>query len=149
VLTAALLAAACVLVTVGLIWTVRRVRIGGLDAMALTEIPAAPHPRSALDWPELRVRAVVPQPDGPALVLVVVGWPAYPNREATLLLAIQSDGPRSLDLLEQWRDASAPVSPVRRGELCELRRRQSLELVRGLLIAEDAGGTGLDRRCRS
>jgi hypothetical protein len=37
---------------------------------------------SALDWPELRKEAVVPQPAGPPLVLLQVGWPAHPRRSA-------------------------------------------------------------------
>ena len=46
----------------GLAWTARRVHVGTLDALALAEKVATPTPSSALDWPELRVRAVVPQP---------------------------------------------------------------------------------------
>jgi hypothetical protein len=51
-----------------------------------------------LDWPELRLRAVVPQPGGQQLVLLHVGWP-------------------------------------------KLRRRQSLERVHAIMVAEDSPGT--------
>ena len=95
-------------------------------------------PASALDWPEFHVHAVVAQPDEQSLVLLHVGWPARPQQAATLLVALDRADRRSLSLLSQWCAAEASVSPVRRdgGEL-ELRRRQSLERVHAVLIAED------------
>jgi hypothetical protein len=95
-------------------------------------------PVSALDWPELHLRGVVAQPDEQPLVLPHVDWPAHPWQEATLLVALGRDDTRSLSLPSQWCDAAASISPVRRyGAELELRRRQSLERVRGVLIAED------------
>jgi hypothetical protein len=134
------IAIVCVIafIVAGLVWTARLVHIGNLDAQALAEKTAVPSPISALDWPELRLRCVIAQPSEPPLVLLRVGWPAYPRREATLLVAVGRDDKRSLSLLSQWCDTKASVSPVRRyGAELELRRRQSLECVRAVLIAED------------
>jgi hypothetical protein len=129
------------MVAAGLAWTARLLRVGTLDALALADKVATPVPTSALDWPELHVRAVVPQdiPGEPSLVLLLVEWPAHRERTATLLVNLGRTDQRSLPLLSQWCAAHASVSPARRtdGEL-ELRRRQSLERVRGVLVAEDS-----------
>ena len=122
----------------GLAWTARLVHVGNLDAQALAGKVATPDPVSALDWPELHVRAIVPQPDEPPLVLLLVDWPAYPQRAATLLVALDSGDHRSVPLLSQWCATKASVSPTRQGGAdLELRRRQSLERVHAVLVAED------------
>jgi len=143
VIAAAALAGGCLLIiAAGLAWTARLVHIGTLDALALAEKVGKPRPVSALDWPELNVRAVVPQniAGEPSLVLVLVEWPAHRERSATLLMDLGRADQRSLPLLSQWCAARASVSPTRRGDgELELRRRQSLERVRGLLLAEDPG----------
>jgi hypothetical protein len=54
--------AICLIVAAGLSWTVRRVHICNLDALALAEKVAIPQPESALDWPELHVRAIIASP---------------------------------------------------------------------------------------
>ena len=59
--------AVVVFVAVGLAWTAHLVRIGNMDALELAAKVAAPDPVSALDWPELHVRAIVQQPDEPPL----------------------------------------------------------------------------------
>jgi hypothetical protein len=116
--------------------------VGNLDAHALAEKAAAPPPLvSALDWPELHLRSVVAQPDEPPLVLLHVDRPRHPRQQATLLVALDRGDERSLSLLSQWCVGAASLSPARRhdgeaGEL-ELRRRQSLERVRAILITED------------
>jgi hypothetical protein len=126
-------------ITAALIVSARLVQIGNLDAQALADKVAAADPVSALDWPELRILAVVPHPDGHQQVLLHVGWPAHARRAATLLVALDSDDHRSLSVLSQWRIRQASVSPVRReGAGLELRRRRSLERVHAVLIAEDA-----------
>jgi hypothetical protein len=129
---AALLLSGCALA-----WTIRRIHIGNLDAKALADKIATPHPVSALDWPELHVREVIPEPDGIAKVLLLVEWPAYPERRSTLVMALGRGDQRSVPLLSQWCAAQASVAPTRQGAHLELRRRQSLERVRALLIAED------------
>jgi hypothetical protein len=122
----------------GLAWTARLIHVGHLDAMALADKVAAPDPVSALDWPELQVRAIVPQPDERPLVLLLVGWPAHRQREATLLVALDSGDHQSVALLSQWCSTRASVSPARReGAALELRRRRSLERVHGVLLAEN------------
>jgi hypothetical protein len=130
---AVLLAAA-----VALAWTARLLHVGNLDALALADKVGVPHPASALDWPELHLRAIIPLPDEPPLVLLLVGWPAHPRSEATLLVALDSGDHQSVPLLSQWCATSASVSPTRQeGAALELRRRRSLERVRAVLVAED------------
>ena len=140
-ITTAALAGSCLLILAAwLAWTVRVLHVGTLDALALADKIATPRPVSALDWPELTVRAVVPQdlPGEPSLVVVFVEWPAHRERPATLLVDLGGTDQRSLALLTQWCATQASVSPTRcaDGEL-ELRRRQSLERVRAVLVAED------------
>jgi hypothetical protein len=126
------------LIAVAFAWSARLLRIGNLDAMALAEKLIIPEPVSALDWPELHVRQVVEQPDEPSLVLLSVDWPARPQHAATLLVALDGGDRQSLAWLSQWCTTQASVSPTRRGDAgLELRRRQSLERVHGILLAED------------
>ncbi len=129
------LAGVLLLMIAGLTWTARLVHTGNLDALALAEKVGTPDPASALDWPELHLRAVVPQPGEPSLVLLRAEWPARPERAATLLVRL--DGRDQLPLLSRWCTDRASISPTRRGGGMELRRRQSLERVRGFLVAED------------
>jgi hypothetical protein len=119
-------------------WTVRLLRISGLDAHALAEKLAFPEPASALEWPELRVQSVVPQPDDLSPVILEVGWPAYPERVATLLVALDHEQARALSLLCRWSTAGAAVMTLRQGAELELRRRQSLERVHATLLDEDS-----------
>ncbi len=128
-------------IAAGLCWTVRRLRVGALDSQALVRKLAIPHPRSAIDWPEIRLRAVIPQPGQPALVLLAAQWPAHPGRRSTLLLDLATDDERPVALLSSWCAGQAAVSPARLGgELVELRRRQSLDRVTGRLLSEDVTG---------
>jgi hypothetical protein len=132
------LASVILFIVSALAWTVRLVHVGNLDALELSEKTATPEPSSALDWPELHLHAVVAQPDEQSVVLLHVGWPAHPQKEATLMVALAEDDRRSLELLAQWCAGAASVSPVRRdGARLELRRRQSLERVSALLLVED------------
>jgi len=136
---AATLAGAWLLiVAAGLYWTARLLHIGNLDAHGLAEKLGAPGPGSAFDWPELRVRAVIPQPGEPSLLLLVAVWPAHPEWPATLLLGVTPGGERSLALLSHWCGTQASLSPIRlQGDQVELRRRQSLQRVVALLLSED------------
>jgi hypothetical protein len=125
-------------VVTGLAWTARKLSISTLDAQALTAKLAVPDPVSAMDWPELKVRAVIPQPGEPSLVMLDVVWPEHPRRTATLLVALSHSDNESVRLLVDWCDGQARVAPMRRyGQEVELRRRQTFERVRGNLIAED------------
>jgi hypothetical protein len=129
-----------------LAWTARLVHIGNLDALALAQKIATPEPISALDWPELHVRAVIPQPGEPSLVLLRVEWPAYRGQAATLLVSLDRANDHAVALLSEWSATRASVSPTRWGDgQIELRRRQSLERIRGRLVAEDTAD--LDARC--
>jgi hypothetical protein len=121
-----------------LAWTARLVHVGNLDALALAQKVGTPEPGSAVDWPELHVRTVVSVTDEPPVVLLLVEWPAHCERSAALLVRLDHGDQWSVPLLSQWCAAQASVSPTRReaGQV-ELRRRQSLERVRGFLVAED------------
>jgi hypothetical protein len=135
---AAMLGAVFLLAAAGLAWTAYLVHVSSLDAQELAGKLGVPDPVSALDWPELRVRAIVPQPGDQPLVLLLVGWPAYPQRAATLLLAFDSGDYQSVPLLSLWCATQASVSPTRLdGADLQLRRRKSLERVHAALIAED------------
>ena len=137
VIIAAALAGVIVLMAVALTWAARLVHIGNLDMQALADKLATPEPVSALDWPELRVHAVIPEPGEEPLVLLEVGWPAHPRQTAALLLALDHGDERSLRLLAQWCTLRSSVAPVRRqGAELEFRRRQSLERVHAVLVAE-------------
>jgi hypothetical protein len=138
ILAVALAVAVLLVAGAGLAWTARLIHVGNLDALALAEKAGTPDPVSALDWPELQVKAVVPQPDEPSRILLLVSWPAHPEREATLLVALDGDDPRYAHTLGQWCATGASVSPARRGgETLELRRRRSLQRVHAILVAED------------
>jgi hypothetical protein len=116
----------------------RLLHLGNLEALELAEKTAVPEPKSALDWPDLHLRAVVTQPDDQSLVLLHVIWPAHPGQTAILLVALDQGDWRSLPLLSLWCAGHARVCPVRwPGPELELRRGQSLERVHARLVAED------------
>jgi hypothetical protein len=139
VVAALALTGAALFILAGLGATARLVHIGNLDAQALAEKLATPWPVSALDWPELRLSAVVPQPDGQSVVLVHVEWPAHDGRVATLLIQLNGGARGSVAMLSRWCTGHCAVLPSRRGPAgFELRRRQTLERVCGRLLAEDA-----------
>jgi hypothetical protein len=143
---AATLAGAWLLiVAAGLYWAARLLHIGNLDAHGLAEKLGAPEPGSAIDWPELRVHAVIPQPGEPSLLLLVAVWPAHPECSSTLLLDLAPDGERSLALLSHWCATQASLSPTwLSGQQVELRRRQSLQRVSGLVLSEDVAAASPD-----
>ena len=137
VIVAVAIGAVVLLIAAGLAWTAYLVHVGNLDALELARKVAVPDPVSALDWPELHVRAIIPQPDERSLVLLLVDWPAHPQRAATLLVALDRGDDRSVPLLSQWCATQASVSPTRQGGAdLEFRRRQSLERVHAVLVAE-------------
>jgi Lrp/AsnC ligand binding domain len=125
-------------VAAGLGWAGRRLHISNLDAQALAEKIAFPAPASAFEWPELRVQSAVPQPDDLSPVIMQVGWPAHPELVATLLVALDDhDEQRAVSVLCRWSASRAGIAALRRGAELELRRRQSLERVHAILLAED------------
>jgi hypothetical protein len=66
---------------------------------------------------------------------------ALAEKVATLLVALDGGDHRSLPLLSQWCERQASIAPVRRqGAELELRRRQSLERVHAVMVAEDCSG---------
>ncbi len=88
-IVAATLTAVVVLLIAGMAtWTARLLHVGNLDYSELKDKTATPHPVSALDWPEVHVRAVVPQPDEQSVVLLLVDWPACKEKAATLMIAL-------------------------------------------------------------
>jgi hypothetical protein len=132
-------AGATLFIIAALVWTARLVHVGNLDALALAQKVAVPRPVSALDWPEIHVRTVVSVTDQPPVVMLLVEWPAHRDQVSSLLVRLDHGDQQSVPLLTQWCDGQASVSPTRRenGQL-ELRRRQSMERVRGFLVAEDS-----------
>jgi len=133
------LTGAALFIVAGLGAAARIVHIGNLDALGLAAKLATPYPASAADWPELTVRAVVQQPDEQATVLLLVDRPYHDTPAVTLLLELSGPPERSVRLLENWCQASSSISPrLRGGAEIELRRRQSLERVRGRLLTEDS-----------
>lgn len=73
VIVVAAVAGACLFIAAGLAWTARQVHIGTLDALELAGKLAVAEPVSALDWPELHLRALAVQPGA----LVAARYP-YP-----------------------------------------------------------------------
>lgn len=137
VVAALALVGAALFIAAGLGAAARRVHIGNLDAQALVEKLSAPYPLSALDWPELRVRAVVPQPGQPLVAVLLVGRPGFDELASTLLVRFDGAG-QPVSVLSGWCGDGASVSPSRRGDRrFELRRRQSLERVSGSVLTED------------
>src|ERR1700746_3512244 len=112
VLIAVALGGVIVLLAAALIWAAHLVHIGNLDMQALADKLATPEPVSALDWPELRVHAVIPEPGSRPLVLLQVGWPARPRQAATLLVALDHGDERALPLLAQWCTRQVSIAPV-------------------------------------
>jgi hypothetical protein len=134
--TAALaLAGAVLFIGAGLGWSARLAHIANLDASALADKLAHPHPACAAEWPELQVCAVVPQPDLPSVVLLQVSRPLYPEQAATML--VQFECAQAAELLSRWCGTNASIAPRANGDQLELRRRRTLERLRGRLIAED------------
>ena len=118
----------------GAAWTAYTVRVGLLDARDLVEKTAFGHPRSALQWPELRIGSVLAEPDE-ALVLVRVAWPAHPNETSLLLLRLPAAG--EAGRLVRWCATQAPVTTSRgTGMWVDFRRRRTGQRVHALVVGE-------------
>jgi hypothetical protein len=145
VVAALALVGAALFILAGLGAAARRVHIGNLDAQALAEKLSVPYPLSALDWPELRIRAVVPQPGRPLVVLLLAGRPGFDEQSSTMLVRLDGAG-QPVSVLSGWCADGASVSPSRRDGRVELRRRQSLERVSGSVLTEDVTSPAARRR---
>ena len=110
----------------------RRIRIGLVEAESLASKTAFGHPRSAHEWPECRVTDIVGSPEDGSM-LMVVEWPAHPDRRAALLV---SGDAGALGAIRRWQamDAHLLTEP---GRPVVLRRRSSLSKVEVRVVAED------------
>ncbi len=135
--SAAALAGAALFIVTGLTWAARLVHIGNLDALSLAAKTAVPNPVSPVDWPELRILAVLRPPEESMRILLLVEWPAR-QRTATMLLELGPRDRRSPRLLTQWCAAQTSIAPGWvDGSRVELRRRQSLARVRAMPVGGD------------
>jgi hypothetical protein len=119
---------------------VRLLRIGAREAGDLAGKLAIPFPRCAADWPELRLDAVVPDPERAKRVLLLARWPADPDRSALLVVDVDGAATRGQRLLMHWRDSDASLAPVliARDRLL-LRRRRARDTVIAIVILSTSG----------
>jgi hypothetical protein len=114
-------------------------RVSSQNAKELVAKLEHPRPSSARDWPELRVETVVPDPDVPNSLLVVVQWPAHPSPRSLLVLTTAGSDERARRLLVNWRDSEASVSATRVGDRgVVLRRRRDHQELRAVLVHESS-----------
>jgi hypothetical protein len=86
---------------------------------------------------ELRVDAVVGDPDNPWQFLVLVHSPARPDMRSVLVLDMAGARERAQRLLEEWHDTGAAVLSMRNGDgRVVLRRRRCPEQLRAHLVRE-------------
>ena len=120
-------------------WAVRLIRLGASDSEDLAAKLAVPFPQRAADWPEIRLDAVVSDPESAKRVLLLARWPAYPERRALLVLDVDDAVSRAHGLLASWRDTDASLSPVAvAGGRLLLRRRRTSDAVIALVVRETA-----------
>src|ERR1700730_14168056 len=81
---------------------VHLIRVGARDSVDLGAKLAIPFPKCAADWPELRLDAVVPDPEHAERVLLLARWPAHPECRALLVLDVNTAA-RGQRLLMHWR----------------------------------------------
>jgi hypothetical protein len=128
--------AGCVVLLGSVAFAAYLIHVGMLDAAALAEKTSVPRPKSAVDWPEMRLCSVLAEPEDRNYVLVSVVWPARPRETAVLLFEV-SDRKREFRTLEHWSSTDASVIPLRRADdVVELRRRRSLQRVHAHVLAE-------------
>lgn len=118
-------------------WAAHIIRVGARDSGELAAKLAVPVPLRAADWPELRLDAVVPDPETAAQVLLLARWPAHPEQRALLVLDVDIGASRAHSLLAHWRDLDASLSPrAIVGDRLVLRRRCTKDTVSGLVVRE-------------
>lgn len=119
------------------VWFLRLVRAGLCESGDVPAVKlAGPYPCRVADWPEVRLDAVVIDPDGNDRVLVIARWAAHPELRALLVLDVEEPPHRALRLLFQWRDTDAPVSARAAGERLVLCRRRSDDAVSARVVRE-------------
>jgi len=119
------------------LWAVHMFRIATRDSLELAAKLTVARPRRACDWPELRVDAVIVDPEASDRALVFVHWPAHPERRALLTIEVSGHGQSAHRLLNQWRDTRASVSPsVGLDDTLVLRRRRTNDSVCARVIRE-------------
>lgn len=107
------------------------------ESRDLARKPSVPHHRRVSDWPEIRLDAVVIDPEASGRVLVFVHWPAHTHRRAVLTIDVGASAVGAHRLLHQWRDTGACVSPTAgSGQALVLRRRRSSETVCARVVSE-------------
>jgi len=117
-------------------WTARAFKVAARDALDLAAKLAVPEPRSAADWPELRVDEVVCDPEAPNRVLLVGRWPAHPEPRSLLELEVGAP-PRARQLLTRWCDVHASISSRSNGDgRVVLRRRRTNESLEVRITSE-------------
>ena len=117
--------------------TWRRINMGLLDAVTLATKVAVSNPRSARDWPELTIVAVVVSPTDQSESLVEVIWPGRPGNRAVLVVHLDDHDHRDLRLLRSWQVQGASILPMPLSSFdIELRRRGSLDRIRATVVAE-------------
>jgi hypothetical protein len=119
------------------LWAVYRFRVGARDALDLVVKLAVPYPSQVADWPELRLDAVVLDPETTQRVLVLARWPARPEGRVLLMLDLDDPVRRGRRRLLSWRAADASVSP-RAGsdDTLMLRRRHTNAVVTARVVRE-------------
>ena len=117
----------------------RVLHMSSRNARKLVAKREQPRPPSARDWPELRVEAVISDPDVPNTLLVVVQWPAHPSPRSLLVLSAAGSDERARKLLVNWRDSEASVSPTRVGDRgVVLRQRHDPQQLQAVLVHESS-----------
>jgi hypothetical protein len=117
-------------------YTLRRLKVGALDAVELASKAAVPHPRSARDWPEVRLSSVISGPEDD--VIVLARWPGRPDAGSSLVLRPDEPDGHATRLLERWCDRDTSLSPMAWGDSgIALRPRGTMRRVRARILAED------------
>jgi hypothetical protein len=133
------LAALGIVILGGTVVAVRRFRDATRDSLDPATRLDLDHARRVRDWPQLRLDAVVIDPEAVSRVIVLVHWPAHPERRAVLTLEVADPGGGAHRLLHQWRDAHESVSPsAGAGEAVVLRRCRTNDVVRARVVSEVA-----------
>ncbi len=118
-------------------WATHLIFVGARDSSDLAAKLLVPFPVRAADWPELRLDAVVIDPERGERVLVVARWPAHPESRVMLDLEVGDPASHAHSLLMFWRDMNASLSPRSDpGDQLLLRRRRTQDTVSARVVGE-------------